>query len=202
RCWYHGGQPLGCGEVFVRGPAPPSGASRLRVAPCSTVRSCFYPGDRFTLERPNTIGVGKVLQEYSRLGERNRQGERAMHLLAEAEGLSGPFSVIGDRASRTGLAGGVYAQQSEWHRRPASDRQVPGQEPRRCCPAPPCQARTMPPVKTPCRGASIAAHAASAPSHLPPCQRGGRKPVLVRRRTACYHGPGPSPHACTGGAPS
>src|SRR5215467_1540213 len=32
RCCSHSGQPFGCGEVLVRGPAPPSGASRLRVA--------------------------------------------------------------------------------------------------------------------------------------------------------------------------
>jgi hypothetical protein len=42
---------------------------------------------------PKHDSVGKVLQEYSCTGGRNRQAERAIHPLAQAAGLSGPLSV-------------------------------------------------------------------------------------------------------------
>ena len=42
---------------------------------------------------PKHDAVGKVLQENSRTGERNRQAERAIHPLTQAAGISGPLSV-------------------------------------------------------------------------------------------------------------
>jgi hypothetical protein len=45
-----------CGDWQVwQAMAPASCASRSRAAPRPRVRSCLYPGDQFTLERPNTI---------------------------------------------------------------------------------------------------------------------------------------------------
>ena len=40
---------------------------------------------------PKQDGVVTVLPLHSRIGARNRQSERAIHPLAQAEGLSGPF---------------------------------------------------------------------------------------------------------------
>src|SRR5260370_25435875 len=77
RHYYHVGQPCGCSEVFVRGlasQAPPSCASRLRAAPCSTARLCLYPGDRFTLEHPNTIDVARWYGRILRLTEATGKG--------------------------------------------------------------------------------------------------------------------------------
>ena len=51
----------------------------------------LLPKGAIYLGTPKHDSVGKVLQKHSRTGARNRQGERAIHPLAEAEGLSGPF---------------------------------------------------------------------------------------------------------------
>src|SRR5215467_3159607 len=44
---------------------------------------------------PKHDAVGKVLGTHSRTRGSNRQGERAIHPLAEAKGLAGPLSVNG-----------------------------------------------------------------------------------------------------------
>ena len=108
RCCDHSGQPCGWKEVLVRGlahqKAPPSCASRLRVARCPLVRSCLYPWERRTTERPNTIAVarcyGCIRAQAGGIGKR-----RAIHPLAQAEGLSGSFSVMSWYNSTVGVCG-------------------------------------------------------------------------------------------------
>ena len=81
-----------CGDWHAN--APPSCASRVRAAPCATGRLCLYPGDRFTLEGRKHNSVGKVLLvPILAQADGTGTGEWAMHPLAEAKGLSRPFSV-------------------------------------------------------------------------------------------------------------
>jgi hypothetical protein len=58
---------------------------------------------------PKQDGGVKMLQHYAHTGARNRQGERAMHPLAQDQGMHGPFSVSlltsDDGAPRHGNAG-------------------------------------------------------------------------------------------------
>ena len=61
---------------------------------CSTVfhgTFVLFPVGPLSHGTPKHDSGGKVLQQHSRTGARNQQGKRAMHPLAQAEGLSGPF---------------------------------------------------------------------------------------------------------------
>jgi hypothetical protein len=51
--------PLGCEVVFMGGEAPTSCASRLLQPHVSTVRSCVFPWDRFTTQRPNRMELAR-----------------------------------------------------------------------------------------------------------------------------------------------
>jgi hypothetical protein len=51
--------PLGCEEVFARSRSSSEWCLSLAWSTMSKVRSCFYPWERFTTERPNTIQLAR-----------------------------------------------------------------------------------------------------------------------------------------------